>query len=169
MSKLLVPPACVTAASCQRDLVIVGWVLVYTNEIEKSIKELIRVTKNNGIISICSSHGKKIRKVFSEDYMILRTQTYNNQMGFVQKDNVKLLGEDKMVQYFWDWFASSNTKDSPWEIHPTNSDTNTVHQDISMLYPPANIDRDIKNKRSIAINLAIRILVPIGITLLIII
>ena len=51
------------------DLVIVGWVLVYTNEIEKSIKELIRVTKNNGIISICSSHGKKIRKVFSEDYI----------------------------------------------------------------------------------------------------
>ena len=26
------------------------------------------------------------------------------QMGFVEKDNVKLLGEDKMVQYYWDWF-----------------------------------------------------------------
>ena len=111
---------------------------------------------------------KVFYKVFSEDYMILRTQTFNTQMGYIVKDNVKLLGEDKMVQYYWDWFKSANKKDKPWELHPTNLDTNSVHQDISMLYPPANISRDIKNKRSIAINIAIRLLVPIGIAILII-
>ncbi len=107
-------------------------------------------------------------KVFAEDYMILRTQTYNNQMGFIEKDNVKLLGEDKMVQYYWDWFKSSNTKDKPWELNPTNYDTNTVHQDISMLYPPANQRLEKENSRSILINLALRILVPLGAILLII-
>ncbi|WP_269623002.1 Rieske 2Fe-2S domain-containing protein [Prochlorococcus marinus] len=106
-------------------------------------------------------------KVFTEDYMILRTQTFNNQMGYVEKDNVKLLGEDKMVQYYWDWFKSSNIKDNPWEIHPINSDTNSVHQDIAMLYPPANNKLQKKNTQSIKINLLIRMLIPIGLLLLI--
>ena len=106
-------------------------------------------------------------KVFSEDYMILRTQTYNNQMGFIEKDNVKLLGEDKMVQYYWDWFKSSETKDDPWKLHPTDLNTNTVHEDISMLYPPANPKLEKENTRSIYLNLAMRILIPIGLVLII--
>ena len=28
-------------------------------------------------------------------------------MGYIQKDNVKLLGEDKMVQYYWDWLQNA--------------------------------------------------------------
>ena len=39
------------------------------NEHEKSINEVIRVTKNNGIISICNSTGRKYVKIFSEDYI----------------------------------------------------------------------------------------------------
>jgi len=33
------------------------------------INEIIRVTKNNGIVSICNSTGKKYVKIFSEDYI----------------------------------------------------------------------------------------------------
>ncbi|KGG12397.1 MULTISPECIES: Rieske 2Fe-2S domain-containing protein [Prochlorococcus] len=106
-------------------------------------------------------------KVFSEDYMILRTQTYNNQMGYVEKDNVKLLGEDKMVQYYWDWFKNSTAIDQPWQLHPTNADTNTVFQDISMLYPPANTKLDKQNKIDIYANLLLRLLIPIGLIILI--
>ena len=106
-------------------------------------------------------------KVFAEDYMILRTQTYNNQMGFIEKDNIKLLGEDKMVQYYWDWFKSSNVEDKPWDLYPTNSDTNKVHQDKAMLYPPANTKLQKDNSRSLAINIALRILVPISLFLII--
>ncbi len=51
------------------DLVIVGWVLRYTNDHEKSINEIIRVTKNNGIISICNSTGREHVKIFSDDYI----------------------------------------------------------------------------------------------------
>ena len=107
-------------------------------------------------------------KVFSEDYMILRTQTYNNQMGYIEKDNVKLLGEDKMVQYYWDWFKSSDTKDHPWELHPKDSNTNTVHEDNAMLYPPANPTLEKQNNKSILLNVAIRVLIPIGFVFLII-
>ena len=105
-------------------------------------------------------------KVFAEDYMILRTQTYNNQMGFIEKDNIKLLGEDKMVQYYWDWFKSSEAEDRPWEIHSTNSKTNTVHQDISMLYPPENMRLVNDNSRSLIINLFLRIATPIALLVL---
>ena len=106
-------------------------------------------------------------KVFSEDYMILRTQTYNNQMGYIEKDNVKLLGEDKMVQYYWDWLQNALKKDKPWELHPTNEHTNTVHKDQEMLYPPENPTLAIKNSREILIKLAIRLLLPIGFFILI--
>ena len=106
-------------------------------------------------------------KVFSEDYMILRTQTYNNQMGYVEKDNIKLLGEDKMVQYYWDWFKSSNKLDDPWKLHPTNSDTNTVYEDISMMYPPANKRLERINNRKLSANIFVRLLIPIGLLILI--
>ncbi len=106
-------------------------------------------------------------KVFSEDYMILRTQTYNNQMGYVEKDNVKLLGEDKMVQYYWDWFKSSNTMDKPWQIHPKDSETNTVYEDIAMMYPPENNKLLKENSRSLVAHIALRIIIPLGIILLI--
>ena len=66
-------------------------------------------------------------KIFSEDYLVLKTQSFNEQMGYIQKDNVKLLGEDKMIQYYWDWFNNSINSDRPWDIHPTNTNTNKVH------------------------------------------
>ena len=34
------------------DVVICGWVLSYTNKIQESVNELIRVTKNKGLIYI---------------------------------------------------------------------------------------------------------------------
>ena len=40
-------------------------------------------------------------------------------MGYIQKDNVKLLGEDKMVQYYWDWLQNALNKEKPWDLHPT--------------------------------------------------
>ncbi len=106
-------------------------------------------------------------KIFSEDYMILRTQSYNNQMGYVEKDNVKLLGEDKMVQYYWDWFKNSNLMDKPWQIHTKNLDTNTVYEDIAMQYPPENNKLQNENSRSLVAQIALRIIVPLGIILLV--
>ncbi len=165
-----------------------GRIIIYKGEPEKSryIQILDHIPLSNNQARVIVRHYRKFMKnklltniflfkklqhrvfykVFAEDYMILRTQTYNNQMGFIEKDNVKLLGEDKMVQYYWDWFKSSNIEDKPWELYPTDSDTNTVHQDIAMKYPPANNKLQKQNSKSLAINIALRLLVPIGIILI---
>ncbi len=107
-------------------------------------------------------------KIFSEDYLVLKTQTFNEQMGYIQKDNVKLLGEDKMVQYYWDWLHNALNKEKPWDKHPKDSNTNSVHDERLMLYPPENPDIAIKTNRTILIKLLIRALVPISLILLLI-
>ena len=99
-------------------------------------------------------------KIFSEDYLVLRTQTFNEQMGYIQKDNVKLLGEDKMVQYYWDWLQNALNKDKPWHLHPLNSRTNNVHDDMGMLYPPENPRLIKENNWAIRRKLLVRLLVP---------
>ena len=109
---------------------------------------------------------KLFYKVFSEDYLILRTQTFNHQMGYIEKDNVKLLGEDKMVQYYWDWLQSAMNKEKPWELHKIKANTNAIHEDLGMLYPPENPKLSIKNQRSIKLNLIIRALFPIGLLII---
>ncbi len=106
-------------------------------------------------------------KVFKEDYLILRTQTFNQQMGYIEKDNVKLLGEDKMVQYYWDWIQNALNKENPWELHPTNEQTNSIHKDRPMLYPPENPSLANKNNREIIKKSIIRLLVPIAILILV--
>lgn len=46
------------------DIVICGWVLSYTNEVQKAINEIIRVTKNNGFVCIgISNNENKITKI----------------------------------------------------------------------------------------------------------
>ena len=105
-------------------------------------------------------------KIFSEDYLVLRTQTFNEQMGYIQKDNVKLLGEDKMVQYYWDWLKNALNKEKPWDLHPIDSSTNTVHEDRLMRYPPENPQIAIKNNRDLVIKLIKRALFPISLILL---
>jgi hypothetical protein len=41
------------------DLVIIGYVITYTNEPKKAIDEVIRVSKNKGIVSMCHSHASE--------------------------------------------------------------------------------------------------------------
>ena len=121
----------------------------------------------NKIIMFRQLQQRIFYKVFQEDYMILRTQTFNQQMGYIEKDNVKLLGEDKMVQYYWDWLQNALNKDKPWDLHSTNFNTNTIHEDLGMLYPPENPSLAKKNIWSIRYNLFFRALIPIGFIILI--
>ena len=95
-------------------------------------------------------------------------QSFNQQMGYVEKDNVKLLGEDKMVQYYWDWLQNALLRDKPWDLHPTTYITNNVHQDIKMLYPPENTELSDKNKRDINKQLILRALIPIALLIFLI-
>ena len=89
-------------------------------------------------------------------------------MGYIQKDNVKLLGEDKMVQYYWDWLQNALIKEKPCDLHPTDALTYWVHDDRELLYPPENPEMAIKNNRKILIKLLTRLLFPISFILLLI-
>tara|TARA_B100001057_G_scaffold501298_1_gene623462 strand:+ start:3165 stop:3908 length:744 start_codon:yes stop_codon:yes gene_type:complete len=43
------------------DVIFCGWVLVYTNEIQKAVNEMIRVTKSSGHIAIGISHKPDVK------------------------------------------------------------------------------------------------------------
>ena len=160
-----------------------GRILIYKDELETAryvqvldhiplglnkarviVRHYRKFMKNRLLTKLILFRGLQHRvfyKVFSEDYLILRTQTFNQQMGYIERDNVKLLGEDKMVQYYWDWFQNSLKNDKPWDIHPVNSETNKVHIDTPMIYPPENPKLSKINNRNLVIDGLTRILIPI--------
>ncbi len=141
------------------------------NQARVIVRHYRKFLKNNFFNSLILFKNLQHRifyKVFAEDYMILRTQTFNDQMGYIEKDNVKLLGEDKMIQYYWDWYKNSLNEDKPWDIHPIKSDTNSVHQELAMLYPPENKILAEKNNREIVVKLIARLIIPIGLAFLLI-
>ncbi len=107
-------------------------------------------------------------KIFSEDYLVLKTQSFNEQMGYIKKDNVKLLGEDKMIQYYWDWYQNALNNERPWDIHHKAPSTNNFHEEAPMLYPPENPKLSNENSREITIQLILRLLIPLGLIILII-
>ena len=106
-------------------------------------------------------------KIFTEDYLVLKTQTFNQQMGYIKNDKIKLLGEDKMIQYYWQWLKYRLEEENPWRIHKTDLNTNSVYDEMPMLYPPENNRLATINNRAIILKLLLR-LAPIGLFLLLI-
>ncbi len=49
------------------DLIVVGWVLTYTNNPKKCIEEIIRVSKKGCLVSMCHSHSKNKNQVYSSE------------------------------------------------------------------------------------------------------
>ena len=158
-------------AESSRYVQVLDHIPLANNRARVIVRHYRKFLKNKYLIKLIlfSKLQKRIfYKVFQEDYMILRTQTFNQQMGYIEKDNIKLLGEDKMVQYYWDWLQNALNKDKPWDLHPTTSTTNTVHEDTKMLYPPENPTLAVKNNREIKLQLLLRVLIPIGLLLILI-
>jgi len=90
----------------------------------------------NNLILFKENQRKIFYKIFDEDYMILKTQTYNHKLGLIKKDEIKLLGEDRIINYFWKWYKKSEEKDNPWRIINENNDINNVYDDVIFKYPP---------------------------------
>ena len=57
------------------DIIVCGWVLTYSNDFEKIIDELIRITKNKGLISIGFTYQPETEKVniYDQNKKILKT------------------------------------------------------------------------------------------------
>ena len=82
------------------DMLIVGWVLAYTDKVEEAINELVRVAKNGSLISIGISHkpdiqlskiplksSKEIISYFGDNLNEVYFSHHPNDDSFIKKEN----------------------------------------------------------------------------------
>ena len=103
--------------------------------------------------------------IFSEDYLALKAQTFNEQMGYMTNKNMKLLAEDKAINWYWKWYESCLKNDSPWDRHKLSPNTNTLYDDSPMTYPPENLRLERLVNYRFKIRLILRILIFVGLLL----
>ena len=100
--------------------------------------------------------------------MILKTQTYNHKLGLIKNDEIKLLGEDRIIKYYWDWYRKSEIKDNPWQYSKKIENNMDVYDKLIFKYPPEINKLDIYNNLQILKKTLIRYASPLILFLLII-
>ena len=120
----------------------------------------------NNLILFKEIQKKTFYKIFNEDYMILKTQTYNHELGLIKTDEIKLLGEDRIIKYYWDWYKKSEDQDSVWKKKSIVSN-NDVYDQIIFKYPPEINNLDIINNLNIIKKTFVRYATPLIILLLV--
>ena len=121
----------------------------------------------NNLLLFKENQRKIFYKIFDEDYMILKTQTYNHDMGFINKDEIKFLGEDRIINYFWKWYKKSEDKDEPWE-NINNTQNLDVYDKVILKYPPEIKKLEIANNIDIIRKTFVRFAAPLIFFMLII-
>ena len=111
---------------------------------------------------------KTFYKIFNEDYMILKTQTYNLKLELLKNDEIKLLGEDKIIKYYWNWYKKSEEKDNPWRFSKKIENNMDVYDKLIFKYPPEINKLDILNNLKIIRKTLIRYASPLLLFLLLI-
>ena len=111
---------------------------------------------------------KTFYKIFNEDYMILKTQTYNLKLELLKNDEIKLLGEDKIIKYYWNWYKKSEEKDNPWRYSKKIENNMDVYDKLIFKYPPEINKLDIINNLKIIRKTLIRYASPLLLFLLLI-
>ena len=111
---------------------------------------------------------KTFYKIFNEDYMILKTQTYNLKLELLKNDEIKLLGEDKIIKYYWNWYKKSEAKDNPWRYSKKIENNMDVYDKLIFKYPPEINKLDIKNNLKIIRKTLIRYASPLILFLILI-
>ena len=107
-------------------------------------------------------------KIFNEDYMILKTQTYNLKLELLKNDEIKLLGEDKIIKYFWNWYKKSEEKDNPWRYSKKIENNMDVYDKLIFKYPPEISKLDLLNNLKIIKKSLLRYASPLILFLLLI-
>jgi len=109
---------------------------------------------------------KTFYKIFNEDYMILKTQTYNLKLELLKNDEIKLLGEDKIIKYYWNWYKKSEEKDNPWKYSNKLENNMEVYDELIFKYPPEINKLDILNNLKIIRKTLLRYASPLIIFLI---
>jgi phenylpropionate dioxygenase-like ring-hydroxylating dioxygenase large terminal subunit len=125
-------------ASEARYLQVLDHIPLGDNKARVIVRHYRKFLKNkllNNLMLFKETQRKIFYKIFDEDYMILKTQTYNHNMGYISKDEIKLLGEDRIINYFWKWYKRSEHKDVPWKNINKTQNLN-VYDKVILKYPP---------------------------------
>ena len=83
----------------------------------------------------------------------------------IRDSDIKLLGEDRMVNYFWKWYKKSEDKDQPWKY---NNNILNVYDDVILQYPPEINRFELINNLNIIRKTCIRFIAPLLFFMLII-
>ena len=149
--------------SISRYLQVLDHIPLGDNKSRVIVRHYRKFLKNkilNNLILFKETQKKIFYKIFDEDYMILKTQTYNHKLGLIKNDEIKLLGEDRIINYFWKWYKKSEDKDYPWKnINQHNTD---VYDEIILKYPPEIKKLEVINN----INIVRKVLIRFGAPLL---
>ena len=86
---------------------------------------------------------------------------------YLNHNEIKLLGEDRIINYFWKWYEKSENKDQPWKNINKDSDQN-VYEKVILKYPPEIKKLEIRNNIDIIRKTLIRFAAPLLIFMLII-
>jgi len=159
-----------SAAYAARYLQVLDHIPLGNNKARVIVRHYRKFLKNkllNKLILFKENQRKIFYKIFDEDYMILKTQTYNHNMGYVSKDEIKLLGEDRIINYFWKWYKKSEDKDEPWRNINKTQNFN-VYDKVIMKYPPEVKKLEIINNINIIRKTFIRFAAPLIFFMLII-
>jgi nitrite reductase/ring-hydroxylating ferredoxin subunit len=156
--------------SAARYLQVLDHIPLGKNNARVIVRHYRKFLKNkllNNLILFKENQRKIFYKIFDEDYMILKTQTYNHNMGFISKDEIKLLGEDRIINYFWKWYKNSEDKDEPWKNNIKNQNLD-VYDKVILKYPPEIKKLEIANNIDIIRKTFVRFAAPLIFFMLII-
>ena len=148
--------------SISRYLQVLDHIPLGDNRASVIVRHYRKFLKNkliNNLLLFKETQKKIFYKIFDEDYMILKTQTYNHKLGLIQKDEIKLLGEDRIINYFWKWYKKSEDKDYPWK-NIQNSNIN-IYDDVILKHPPEIKKLEVINNINIIRKTFIRFAAPL--------
>ena len=155
--------------STSRYLQVLDHIPLGSNRARVIVRHYRKFLKNkfiNNLFLFRETQKKIFYKIFDEDYMILKTQTHNHKLGLIKTDEVKLLGEDRIINYFWKWYKKSEEKDYPWK-NINNNDLN-VYDKVILKYPPEIKKLEVLNNFNIVRKTLIRFAAPLLFFMLII-
>ena len=128
--------------------------------IVRHYRKFLKNSLLNNLLLFKETQKKIFYKIFDEDYMILKTQTYNHKLGLIKKDEIKLLGEDRIINYFWKWYKKSEERDDPWKNIDKNNELH-VYDEIILKYPPEIKKFEVLNNLNIIRKTILRYIAPL--------
>ena len=117
---------------------------------------------NRNIYPVIANESKL--KIFDKE--LVNLWELRNKISTVNNE-IKLLGEDRIINYFWKWYKKSEDKDEPWKNINKTQNLN-VYDKVILKYPPEIKKLEIINNLDIIRKTFVRFAAPLIFFMLII-